>query len=134
MRQLLAGLVGLLLTAAFAVAAGRGVGLSFRSPTGADAVSRTPGLVWLLAAGLFLGLLVLGRRLSPIVPLVAGALLLVATGVGLAAPTALGPGSPGGAAFGMHVLNGYGLGVLFATLLLVVAAVPARRRKPTSIS
>lgn len=132
MRQLLAGLVGLLLTCAFAISAGRGVGLSFRTSTG-DAVvpvSHGPALVWLLVAGVFLGLLVLSRRMSPIVPLVAGTALLLATLLGLALPDWFGPGSPGGARFGMYVLNGYGLGVLFATLLLVVAAVPTGRRTP----
>jgi hypothetical protein len=135
-RQLLAGLVGLLLTSAFAISAGRGVGLSFRTAGGSldpDPVSHGPGLVWLLMAGVFLGLLVLGRRMSAVVPLVAGAVLLLATLFGLALPDAFGPGSPGGARFGMYVLNGYGLGVLFATLLLLVAAVPVGgRRQPTA--
>jgi hypothetical protein len=138
MRNLVAGAVGLLLTAAFAISAGRGVGLSFRlAPASTlgdtpDPAGQGPALLWLLAAGVFLGLLVLARRMSAVVPLVAGATLLVATLTGLALPEAFGPGTPGGARFGMYVLNGYGLGVLFATLLLMVAAVPTgRRRTPT---
>ena len=125
MRHLLAVVAGLLLTAAFALAAGRGVGLTFRPTTGGMPMDRAPGLAWLLAAGIFLGMLVLGRRYSPTIPLVAGALLLVATLIGMASPQFLAPTSTGGAAFGMYVLNGYGLGMLFATLLLVVAIVPA---------
>lgn len=131
MRHLLAGLSGLLLTTAFAVAAGRGVALTFRPGTVAVPAERAPGLLWLLAAGVFLGLLVLSRRFSPTAPLVAGAVLLVATLIGMAAPQSLAPTSTGGAAFGMYVLNGYGLGVLFATLLLVVAVVPVGKgRRP----
>lgn len=122
---MLAGLVGLLLTGAFALAAGRGVGLTFRPTPGGAPMDRAPGLAWLLAAGVFLGLLVVSRRYSRTVPLVAGVLLLVATLVGIASPQFLAPTSTGGAAFGMYVLNGYGLGVMFATLLLVVAIVPA---------
>ncbi|HEY9417332.1 MAG TPA: hypothetical protein VIQ30_21435 [Pseudonocardia sp.] len=124
MRQLLAGLVGLLLTTAFALAAGAGVGLTFRPATNGVPMDRAPGLAWLLVAGVFLGMLVLSRRYSPTVPLVAGVALLVATLVGMASPQFLAPTSTGGAAFGMYVLNGYGLGVLFATLLLVVSIVP----------
>lgn len=128
----MAGLTGLLLTAAFVLAAGRGVGLTFGPNTGLEAAARTPGLAWLLVAGVFLALLVLSRRISPIPPLVAGVLLLVGTLVGLSAPNALVPDEPGGAAFGMYVLNGYGLGVLFSALLLVVAAAPGgHRRAPT---
>lgn len=129
MRQLLAAVVGLILTAAFAVAAGRGVGLTFRPTTNGMPMDRAPGLAWLLAAGVFLGLLVLGRRYSPTVPLVAGVLLLVATLVGMASPQFLAPTTSGGAAFGMYVLNGYGLGVLFATLLLMVAIAPAGKAR-----
>ncbi|HTK62024.1 MAG TPA: hypothetical protein VL595_06595 [Pseudonocardia sp.] len=132
MRQLLAGLVGLLLTAAFALAAGRGVGLTFRPTTTGVPMDRAPGLAWLLAAGVFLGLLVLSRRYSPTVPLVAGVLLLVATLVGMASPQFLAPTSTGGAAFGMYVLNGYGLGVLFAALLLVVAVMPVGKARETA--
>ncbi|MGQ0480912.1 MAG: hypothetical protein ACT4O0_07795 [Pseudonocardia sp.] len=131
MRHLLAGLVGLLLTAAFAVAAGRGVALTFRPLQVGDleTASRTPGLVWLLTAGVFLGLLVLSRRLSPVAPLIAGIVLLLGTLIGISLPDLLRPGAPGGAAFGVYVLNGYGLGVLFATLLLIVAAVPPGARR-----
>ena len=135
MRHLLAGLVGLLLAGAFALAAGRGVGLTFR-PVAVSAetgpVSQAPGLLWLLAAGVLLGLLVLSRRMSPISPLVAALLMLVGTLAGLAVPGALVPHSSGGAAFGMYVLNGYGLGTLFAALLLVVAAVPGGRGRPST--
>jgi hypothetical protein len=59
-------------------------------------------------------------------------LLLLGTLVGLLAPQVLAPGADApdsGARFGVYVLNSYGLGALFAATLLVVAAVPARRRR-----
>lgn len=136
MRQLFGALVGLLLVAAFAVSAGRGLALNAEPvATGdLDPASRTPGLGWLLAAGALLALLVLARRLSPVAPLVAGSVLLVATVAELIAPGALlpdGAAAPG-AGFGMSLMTGYGLSALFGGLLLVIAAVPVggRRRTP----
>lgn len=136
MRHVLGLVVGIVLTVLGAglLAAGAGRSGQLVATSAADAGDRTVPLVLVVVGGAVLGLVAALRRLSPAVPLVGGLLLLA---VGIA--DWVDPGwllrqareLPGRwLVDGASLLAVSGVALALGALLVVLALVPQRRRRP----
>ena len=128
MRHLFGFVLGVVLTGIGAASAVAGTGDLVRAAQVADPT--TLGNVLVLAGGVVLGLVAALRRLSPLVPLVGGLLLLAAGAAlwvrpGLALDVDLGFDS---LRTGLSALPVSGTALLVGALLVVLALVPQARR------
>jgi TRAP-type C4-dicarboxylate transport system permease small subunit len=130
MRHLFGLVLGVLLAAGALFCAAQGIAVS----TTAAQQGRTDdlALAWVVAAGVLVGLLAAGRRLSPLLPFLGGAAFLAVGVLDRVAPSVvgdLGLGRVGQVEEGLRQLGDTGTALLVGIALLLLAVVPQGRRR-----
>lgn len=130
MRHVGGFVLGVVLAAAALFCAAQGSAVS--STAAQQGRTDDLGLVWVVAAGVLVGLLAAGRRLSPLLPLLGGAAFVAVGVLDRVAPSVIGDlrlGGVGQVELGLRQLGTTGTALVVGIGLVVLALVPQGRRR-----